>query len=126
MGQKTHADTSWLIALFDSQDSNHSRAMKQLDELKSPPSISAVALAELQVVLANSDLVDVQATLAQIKKVFSKVIDVDVKVATNAAQIRSQNRITIGDSIIVASAILDSSDLLSFDKNMRSAYERVK
>ncbi len=126
MGQKTHADTSWLVALFDSEDSHHNKALKQLEELTSAPSISAFALAELLVDFENSDLVNVQATLSQIQRIFSKVIDLDVKIAAQAAHIRSQNKITIGDSIIVASALLDDSDLLTFDKNMRTVYERVK
>ena len=62
MGEKTHADTSWLVALFDSEDTHHNRALKELDELKSPPSVSAIALAELLVNFEKSDLVDVQAT----------------------------------------------------------------
>ncbi len=126
MGQKTHADTSWLVALFDSEDSHHNKALKQLEELTSAPSISAFALAELLVDFENSDLVNVQATLSQIQRIFSKVIDLDVKIAAQAPHIRSQNKITIGDSIIVASALLDDSDLLTFDKNMRTVYERVK
>ncbi len=126
MGQKTHADTSWLIALFDSQDSHHSKALKQLDELNAAPSISAFALAELLVDFEKSDLVDVNETLNQLTKVFSKVINLDTQVAVRAAHIRSQNKITLGDSIIVASSIIDGADLLTFDKNMRAVYESVK
>lgn len=126
MGQKTHADTSWLVALFDSEDAHHNKALKQLEELTSAPSISAFALAELLVDFENSDLVNVQTTLLQMQSIFSKVIDLDLRVATQAAHIRSQNKITLGDSIIVASALLDESDLLTFDKNMRNVYERVK
>ena len=126
MGQKTHADTSWLIALFDSEDPHHARALKELDELKSPPSISAIALAELLVDFENSDLVDVQVTLAQIQRIFTNIIDVDVRVATRAAHIRSQNKITLGDSLIIASALLENSSLLTFDKNMKAVHERIK
>lgn len=126
MGQKTHADTSWLVALFDSQDSHHLKALKQLDELNTAPSVSAFALAELLVDFEKSDLVDVNETLNQLTKVFSKIINLDTEVALRAAHIRSQNKITLGDSIIVASSIIDGADLLTFDKNMRVVYERVK
>jgi len=126
VGQKTHADTSWLVALFDSQDSHHLKALKQLDELNTAPSVSAFALAELLVDFEKSDLVDVNETLNQLTKVFSKTINLDTEVALRAAHIRSQNKITLGDSIIVASSIIDGADLLTFDKNMRVVYERVK
>ncbi len=126
MGQKTHADTSWLIALFDSQDSHHSKALKQLDELNAAPSVSAFALAELLVDFEKSDLVNVNETLNQLTKVFSRIVNLDTEVAVRAAHIRSQNKITLGDSIIVASSIIDGADLLTFDKNMRAVYERVK
>jgi len=126
VGQKTHADTSWLVALFDSQDSHHLKALKQLDELNTAPSVSAFALAELLVDFEKSDLVDVNETLNQLTKVFSKIINLDTEVALRAAHIRSQNKITLGDSIIVASSIIDGADLLTFDKNMRVVYERVK
>ena len=126
MGQKTHADTSWLVALFDSQDSHHLKALKQLDELNTAPSVSAFALAELLVDFEKSDLVDVNETLNQLTKVFSKIINLDTEVAVHAAHIRSQYKITLGDSIIVASSIIDGADLLTFDKNMRVVYERVK
>lgn len=126
MGEKTHADTSWLVALFDSEDPHHNRALKELDELKSPPSVSAIALAELLVNFEKSDLVDVQATLSQIQRIFTRVIDLDVKIATLAAEIRSQNRITLGESVIVASAKLENAALLTFDKSMKAVHERIR
>ncbi|NBV12172.1 MAG: PIN domain-containing protein, partial [Actinobacteria bacterium] len=101
-------------------------ALKQLDELNAAPSISAFALAELLVDFEKSDLVDVNETLNQLTKVFSKVINLDQEVAVRAAHIRSQNKITLGDSIIVASSLIDGAELLTFDKNMRAVYERVK
>ena len=126
MGEKTHADTSWLVALFDSEDPHHNRALKEFDELKSPPSVSAIALAELLVNFEKSDLVDVQATLSQIQRIFTRVIDLDVKIATLAAEIRSQNRITLGESVIVASAKHENAALLTFDKSMKAVHERIR
>ena len=105
---------------------SHNRALKELDELKSPPSVSAIALAELLVNFEKSDLVDVQATLSQIQRIFTRVIDLDVKIATLAAEIRSQNRITLGESVIVASAKQENAALLTFDKSMRAVHERIR
>ena len=59
MGQKSHADTSWLIALFNPDDSHHSQALRELEELTSPPSLSALALAELLVDFDKSDAISI-------------------------------------------------------------------
>ena len=126
MGQKSHADTSWLIALLNPDDAHHNRALKELDELNSAPSISAFVLAELLVNFELNEAIDVSSTLATLKSALSSIINLDTEIATKSAQIRSANKITLGDAIIIATALSEKAKLLTFDKNMRSVYERVK
>ena len=126
MGQKSHADTSWLIALFNPDDSHHARALKELEELNSAPSISAFALAELLVNFEVNESIDFNSTLGTLKSALSGIINLDSEIAVKSAQIRSTNKITLGDAIVIATALSEKSQLLTFDKNMRSVYERVK
>lgn len=126
MGQKSHADTSWLIALFDDQDSHHSKALRELEELTSAPSISAIALAELLVNFESSEAIDFSATYNSLKSSVSSVIAMNENIAVKAAEIRSKNKVTLGDAVVIASALSDRAQLLTFDKNMRTVYERVK
>ncbi len=126
MGQKSQADTSWVIALFNPDDSHHKQALRELEELNSPPSLSAFALAELLVDFEKSDTVDVNTTFTSIEKSFSPIVNLTSKIALEAATIRSNNKITLGDAIIVASALHEKSQLLTFDKTMKAIYERTK
>ena len=126
MGQKCHADTSWLIALFNPDDTHHAQALRELEELTSPPSMSAMVLSELLVDFEKSDSVSVAGTLNQIQKSFSSIIAVDVDVAVRAAEIRSHHKVTLADAIVIASALHEKSHLLTFDKAMKAVYERIK
>lgn len=126
MGQKSHADTSWVVALFNPDDSHHKQAVRELEELNSPPSLSSFALAELLVDFDKSDVVDVTTTFHQLEKSFSPIVDLTSDIALHAATIRSNNKVTLGDAIIIASAFHEKSHLLTFDKTMKMVYERVK
>ena len=126
MGQKSHADTSWMIALFNPDDSHHAQALRELEELTSPPSISALALAELLVDFDQSDSISITIALNLIQKSFSPIVAVTTEIAVRAAEVRSQNKVTLADAIVIASALHERSHLLTFDKNMKATYERIK
>ena len=126
MGAKSHADSSWLIALFDPDDAHHGKALRELDELTVAPAISSFVLAELLVSFETSDAVSVNAALNAITGALSTIYDLTKDVAISAAEIRSNNKITLGDAIIIATAIEDKANLLTFDKNMKAVYERIK
>ena len=123
MGQKVHADTSWLIAFFDSEDKYHSKAVREFEELTVLPSISAITLAEL---LVNFDGKDFPVTRDEIESALTNVIEVTKDIAILAAQIRSSNRVTLGDALIIATALHTKSKLLTFDQSMKVVYERTK
>lgn len=126
MGQKSHADTSWLIALFNPDDLHHAQALRELEELTSPPSISSLALAELLVDFDQSDSVSIPIALNQIQKSFSPVVAVTTEIAVRAAEVRSHHKVTLADAIVIASALQERSHLLTFDKSMKATYERIK
>jgi predicted nucleic acid-binding protein len=126
VGQKSHADTSWLIALFNPDDSHHSQSLRELEELTSPPSLSALALSELLVNFEKSDAISVPVALNQIQKSFSPIISVTTDIAVRAAEIRSDHKITLADAIVIATALHERSHLLTFDKAMKATYERIR
>ena len=126
MGRKGHADTSWLIALLNPIDISHKLALRQLQELNAPASISTFVLAELMVSFEKSDIGSIPVTLQEIEKSFSPIVELSKEIAISAAKIRSSSKITLGDAIVIASALDQNSDLLTFDKNMKAVYERNK
>ena len=126
MGRKSHADTSWLIALLNPVDVSHKLALRQLEELNAPASISTFVLAELMVSFEKSDIGSIPVTLQEIEKSFSPIVELSKEIAISAAKIRSSSKITLGDAIVIASALDQNSDLLTFDKNLKAVYERNK
>ena len=126
MGRKSHADTSWLIALLNPLDISHKLAVRQLEELNVPASISTFVLAELMVSFEKSDIGSIPVTLREIEKSFSPIVELSKDIAISAAKIRSSSKITLGDAIVIASALDQDSELLTFDKNMKAVYERNK
>ncbi len=126
MGRKSHADTSWLIALLNPVDISHKLALRQLEELNAPASISTFVLAELMVSFEKSDIGSIPVTLQEIEKSFSPIVELSKEIAIRAAKIRSSSKLTLGDAIVIASALDQNSDLLTFDKNMKAVYERNK
>jgi predicted nucleic acid-binding protein len=73
-----------------------------------------------------NEAIDSDSTLATLKSALSAVVNLDTEIAVKSAQIRSNSKITLGDAIVIATALQEKSELLTFDKNMRSVYERVK
>ncbi len=126
MGQKSHADTSWLIALFNPEDSHHKQALRELEELNSAPAMSSLVLAELLVDFESSDSGSVSGTLQKIQKSFSTINSVTLEIAVRAAEICSTQKVSLTDAIVIATALEEQSHLLTFDRNMKAAYERIK
>lgn len=126
MGRKSHADASWLISLFDPEDAHHARALRDLDSLTSAPSISTIVLAELLVEFDRNDFGDRSESLLEIKRSLTSIVEVSADIAIKAAEVRATQKVSLGDAIVIATALLTRSDLLTFDKNMKAVYERLK
>lgn len=123
MGQKSHADTSWLIAFFDNEDEHHKKALREFEELTSAPSVSSLAYAELLVGFENSDL---PTSPEGLRRSLPQIINLDADIAILAAKIRASNKIALADAIIIATALNEKASLLTFDKSMKVVYERIK
>ncbi|MFM7776991.1 MAG: type II toxin-antitoxin system VapC family toxin [Actinomycetota bacterium] len=115
-----------MIALFNPEDSHHKQALRELEELTSAPAMSSLVLAELLVDFESSDSGSVSGTLNQIQKSFSSITSVTIEIAVRAAEIRSEQKVSLADAIVIATALEEQSHLLTFDKNMRAVYERIK
>lgn len=116
------ADSSWLIALLDSEDLHHNDAVAQFESLTLAPAISALALGEL----LSSFEIRRREKLKRLSASFEPVISVDAKIASKGAGIRVEHRLSLGDAIIVASALVHDTELLTFDKKMKDVFERLK
>lgn len=116
------ADSSWLIALVNSHDAHHQEAITQFESLGVAPSISALAMAE---VLSGFPSRRHQRA-RKLNTIFSSVVHVDAKIAEKAAEIRVEYGISLGDAVIVASALVHDTELLTFDKRMQNVFERLK
>jgi len=86
-----------------------------------PPSISALALAE---VLSGFPSRRHQRA-RKLNAAFSSVINVNAEIAERAADIRLDYQVSLGDSIIIASALAEKQELLTFDQSMKAIYERL-
>lgn len=116
------ADSSWLIALLDSEHLHHSDAVAQFERLGVAPAISALALGEL----LSSFEIRRREKLKRLSASFEPVVPVDAEIAAKGAEIRVEHRLSLGDAIIVASALVRDTELLTFDKKMQNVFERLK
>jgi predicted nucleic acid-binding protein len=49
-----------------------------------------------------------------------------LEIAVRAAEIRSKQKVTLADAIVIATSLEEESELLTFDKSMKAVYERIK
>lgn len=116
------ADSSWLIALVNSNDAHHQDAITQFESLGVAPSITALALAEVLTGFPSRR----HQRARKLNTIFSSVIHIDAKIAEKAAEIRVEYGISLRDAIIVASALVHDTELLTFDEKIQSVFERLK
>lgn len=116
------ADSSWVIALIDPGDHHHPEAVAQFQEMMLSPALSAFALGEVLSGIQSRR----REKSKQIYKAFETIVPVDAEIASKGAEIRVEHGLSLGDAIIVASALVHDTELLSFDKKMQSVFERLK
>ena len=63
---------------------------------------------------------------SKIRDLIGTIYSFEGETASLAAKIRSANKTRISDSIIIATAVLTGSKLVSFDRKMMGTYERIK
>ena len=116
------ADSSWVIALIDSGDHHHSEAVAQFQSIMVSPALSAFALGEILSGIHSRR----REKLKQITAAFESIVPVDSQIAAKGAEIRVEHGLSLGDAIIVASAFVHDTELLTFDKKMKAVFERLK
>jgi predicted nucleic acid-binding protein len=126
MREKSHADTSWIIALINREDPNHRQAVKEIDQLTYPPSISSLTLTELYHHFRGSDSLQFTTALATLKEGVRRIVDLTPEIAIRAGEIQVAEKIGLEEAIVLASALAEHSQLLTFDKKMKAVHERIK
>lgn len=111
-----------MIALINPEDQHHSDAVAQVETLVSAPSLSAFALSEVLCGVKSRR----RAKYEQLTEVFTPIVPIDDVIAVKAAEIRVEQKISLGDAIIIASALIHDTELLTFDKKMQSVFERLR
>jgi predicted nucleic acid-binding protein len=94
----------------------------QVETLVGAPSLSAFALSEVLCGVKNRR----RARYKQLTEVFTPIVPIDDVIAVKAAEIRIEQGISLGDAIIIASALIHDTELLTFDKKMQSVFERLR
>ncbi len=116
------AEASWLIALFDSKSPHHQEAQTQFEQITQQPSLSSLTLAQLLTGVAGEK----SGFIKQIRKTFAPVIDVNSEIAAKGAQISSQYDVTLIEALIIASALVHDTELLTFDERIKNVFERLR
>ena len=111
-----------MIALINPEDQHHADAVAQVETLVGAPSLSAFALSEVLCGVKNRR----RARYKQLTEVFTPIVPIDDVIAVKAAEIRIEQGISLGDAIIIASALIHDTELLTFDKKMQSVFERLR
>lgn len=86
------------------------------------PALSAFALGEVLSGIHSRR----KEKMKLISDAFESVVHVDGHIAAKGAEIRVEHGLSLGDAIIVASALIHDTELLTFDEKMNNVFERLK
>jgi predicted nucleic acid-binding protein len=127
MGQQVLLDTTVLIAALSSSDTRNLDATELFtSRSKSNFAISTVTFTEA--LIRPYALGPIQGERAEqaISELVADIIPVSSVHAGLAAQLRAKHKTRIPDSMIIATAIIERLELISFDRKMIGIYERIK
>ncbi|MFM9099457.1 MAG: type II toxin-antitoxin system VapC family toxin, partial [Actinomycetota bacterium] len=88
--------------------------------------VSAVSVGEILIRPSAAGEESVELFLSRLDKLIYRIIPFEKDHARLAALIRSKQKATFVDSMIIATAILENRMLISFDRKMMGIYERIK
>ena len=109
-------DSDSLIAIFKESDKHHKTIVKRLLQSEEQIVLSSIALSES---LVHSYRVDQGEEMkALITDWADEIIDVDLRIAIFAAELRATNNLKLGDALISATAILHKCTLITFDEKL--------
>lgn len=127
MGQQILLDSTVLIAALSDTDSHHVSAQEVFSRTsRLQIAVSAVSVGEVLIRPAAAGEESVELFLSKLDKLTNRIIPFEKDHARLAALIRSKQKTTFVDSMIIATAILENRALISFDRKMIGIYERSK
>jgi len=88
--------------------------------------VSAVSVGEILIRPSAAGEDSVEVFLSKLDKLINRIIPFEKDHARLAALIRSKQKTTFVDSMIIATAIIENRALISFDRKMIGIYERSK
>lgn len=110
-------DTSVLIALFRIDDPHHESAVKATSA-RNEYSISAITLSEALISPFRINSQSGQKYYQLVSKTLHQIISVDEEIALLGAQIRADNKLSLPDALISATAYTKKAQLWSCDRDL--------
>ncbi len=110
-------DTSVLIALFRIDDPHHESAVKATSA-RNEYSISAITLSEALISPFRINSQSGQKYRQLVSKSLHQIISVDEEIALLGAQIRAENKLSLPDALISATAYTKKAQLWSCDRDL--------
>ena len=110
-------DTSVLIALFRIDDPHHESAVKATSA-RNEYSISAITLSEALISPFRINSQSGQKYYQLVSKTLHQIISVDEEIALLGAQIRADNKLSLPDALISATAYSKKAQLWSSDRDL--------
>jgi predicted nucleic acid-binding protein len=93
---------------------------------RSQCAISTISIGEVLIRPSVAGEESVNQFLKGLERLVSEVIPFQQNHSLLAAQIRAKHKISFVDAMIIATSILNSRLLVSFDRKMTGIYERIK
>lgn len=109
-------DSSVVIALGKVSDPHHQKVAAAVSSREEKSDISVITLSELLIHENLSDPRRARIAAGEIISAFGNVHPVSVAVAIKASEIRASSGLALADSIISATALLESAQLWTCDK----------
>lgn len=116
---KTLVDTSVVIALGNQHDVHYQSAITDYSKReKEQLRISVVTLSEALVIPARYGANEFNQISRMLKINFNDPLDVTNSIASSAANIRAESKISLPDALVLATALDHEMDLWTFDKKL--------
>jgi predicted nucleic acid-binding protein len=119
-------DASVVIGLLDAGDANHDDAVAAMERTTADVLLmSAVTVAEVLVAPARAGRAD--EVEAHLRRLDVRVVDVDAGIARSAAALRAAHvGLALPDALVLATALAREADVMTLDKGLARAWERVR
>ncbi|MEI6649785.1 MAG: PIN domain-containing protein [Actinomycetes bacterium] len=114
-------DTSVLIAINNAGDSHYKSATSAL--LEDAPWVGISVISYSEFLVGFTERVDFDEFSSRIFKKFEEIFNVDAEIAALGAQIRSQKKLKLPDSLISATAVVKKCELWTFDVSLAKSHQ---